>query len=352
VATEIVPMGPANWPAVRRFAAATWPERVQSDAFLRWRYDECPVLRGYLALRDGECLAMVTALARPYRVGGVTREVRESFDWYCLPRYRGSGLGVRVLRRLMEDPEPVVVIGGSADTRELLPKLGFQVPDALVPYTLPLGPGRLSEVLAERAKIPPLLTRAGFALLRPLVAPRRRPRSDGARALAVSGLGPEIEALYRAGRYGVVPEWRVPMLRWFGAGFPGIGQVVSLYFVRGEALLGFSLLRIHPTPSGSAAQLVDLFAPQPDVELFRWMVSETACVAAGFAADVLTAFSTSPELGLALRRNRFRRGEALPIHWYDRAQQALPAPLFFGGQWGDIPLRPFPSRWWDAGTPD
>ncbi len=352
MATEIVPMGPAHWPAVRRFAAATWPERVQSEAFLRWRYDECPVLRGYLALRDGECLAMVTALQRPYRIGSDSVEVRESFDWYCLPRYRGSGLGVRVLKRLMEDPEPVVVIGGSDDTRELLPKLGFRIPDTLVPYTLPLGSERVSEILAERAKIPPALTRAGFALLRPwLFAPRRRRAPADARVLPVAALGPEIDGLYRAARQGVVPLWRVPQLRWLASGFPGLGHFVALYFAQGEALRGFSLLRIFPTPGGSAAQLVDLFAPEPDPDLFTWMVSETSCVAAGFAADVLTAYTTSPELGLALRRNRFRRGVGLPIHWHDRLRESLPPPLFFGGQWGDIPLWPFPSRWWEASEP-
>jgi hypothetical protein len=79
------------------------------------------------------------------------------------------------------------------------------------------------------------------------------------------------------------------------------------------------------------------------------MVSETACVAAGFAADVLTAYTTSPELDSALRRNRFRPGVGLPIHWHDRLRESLPPPLFIGGQWGDIPLRPFPSHWWEEG---
>jgi len=340
-------MGPAQRELVRRFAAATWPERVQSEAFLRWRYDDCPVLRGYLALRGGECLAMVTALRRPYSIGGAETFVAESFDWFCLPRYRGSGLGVRVLRRLMEDPDPVVVIGGSDDTRELLPKLGFEIPGRLVPHTLPLGPRRLAEVLAQRAKIPPALTRAGFRVFGRLLTPPRRRGPPSGRVLPVTLPGPEIEPLYRAARQGVVPMWRVDFLRWLCAGYPGLGHFVTLYFARGDELAGWSLLRVFAQAGGAAAQLVDLFAPEPDAELFTWMVAETSAAAAGLRADVLTAYTTSPELALALRRNRFRAGEGLPIHWWDRSRDALPGPLFFGGQWGDIPLRPFPEKWWE-----
>jgi hypothetical protein len=310
------------------------------------------VLHGYLALREGECLAMVTALRRPYRIGGASVPVCDSFDWFTLPRYRGSGLGVRLMQRLMQDPDPVVVIGGSSDTRELLPKLGFGIPGRLVPHSLPLGPRRLSEVLAERAKIPPALTRAGFRVFGRLLAPPRRRGPASGRVLPVAAPGPELEGLYQRSSYGVVPQWSPEFLRWLCAGFAGLGHFTALYFARGDELTGWSLLRVFPQPGGCAAQIVDLFAPEPDAELFSWMVAETAAVAAGFRADVLTAWSTSPELALALRRNRFRASEALPIHWYDRERAALPAPLFFGGQWGDIPLRPFPERWFDAPQPD
>jgi hypothetical protein len=345
--TEIVPMASAPRELLRKFAAETWPERVQSDAFLRWRYDECPVLHGYLALRGGECLAMVTSLRRPYLIGGKSVPVRDSFDWFCLPRYRGSGLGVRVLQRLMQDGEPVVVIGGSDDTRELLPKLGFKIPGQLVPHTLPLGPRRLSEVLAQRAKIPPALTRAGFRVFGRFLAPPRRRAPASGRVLPVASAGPELETLYRAARQGVVPHWTLEQLRWLCAGFPGLGHFSVLYFARGDALAGWSLLRVFPSGGGVNAQIVDLFAPEPDAELFAWMVAETSAVAAGFRADVLTAYTTSPELALALRRNRFRAGSGLPIHWWDRERESLPGPLFFGGQWGDTPLRPFPERWFE-----
>ena len=55
-------------PASPSWSPHTW-KRPDTRAFLHWRYAECPTLFGYLALRDGECAAMVTGFRRPYRFG-------------------------------------------------------------------------------------------------------------------------------------------------------------------------------------------------------------------------------------------------------------------------------------------
>src|SRR5262245_6560386 len=168
---------------VRAFAEQTWPRRIRSDAFYRWRYGECPVLAGYLAIRNGECVAMATALQRRYRIGGETVAVNEAFDWFTLPRYKGAGIGVRVIQRLMEDPEPITVIGGTDDTREFLPKLDFFYAGHLQTYALPLGPRRASELLRERFGVPEIATRIAHTCVRPwLPARRARGAPAGARA--------------------------------------------------------------------------------------------------------------------------------------------------------------------------
>lgn len=339
-------MRPEHAELIREFARETWPERLTTDAFYRWRYTDCPALAGYLAVRDGKCVAMATALQRPYRIGGQSVDVRESFDWYTLPRYKGAGVGIRVLKRMMEDPEPITVIGGTEDTRTLLPQLGFKVPAELQSYTLPLGSRRAAEVLKQRAGIPEAVTRGAFAILRPLLAPRPKASPAAGRAIPVAGIGREALALYAKARQGVVPTWRFEHLHWLSAGFASTGCFVPLYFARGEELLGWSLARVYDTPQGRQAQIVDLFAPDPDADLFTWMVSETTFALAGWRPDVINALTTSPELAEALRRNRYRAGVSLPIHLWDREERPLPEPLFFGGQWGDTALRPFPSAWW------
>ena len=67
---------------------------------------------------------MVSAFRRPYR-GRRQLDVSDSFDWFCLPELRRAGLGVRVIQRMMQDPEPVIVTGGTDDTRDLLPRMRF-----------------------------------------------------------------------------------------------------------------------------------------------------------------------------------------------------------------------------------
>jgi len=346
-------MGVEHTELIRAFAEQTWPERNRSRAFYRWRYAECPALAGYLAIRDGQCVAMVTALERPYQIGGQSVDVRESFDWFTLPRFKGGGAGVRVLQRMMKDEQPITVIGGTSDTRDLLPRLGFRVLGELQSYSLPLGSRRASQVLAQRARIPPAVTRVVFAMARPLLlAPRPRQVPADGRVLPVTGIGPEAIALYARCEHGVVPMWRLDHLRWLTDGFASTGSFVALYFACADELIGWSLLRVYASEAGCQAQIVDLFAPSSNTELFTWMVSETSCVAAGFRPDVVNALTTSPELAHALRRNGYRKGVSLPIHMWDRSRESLPAPLFFGGQWGDIPLRPFPTNWWSADEAD
>ena len=348
MATEIAAIGPEHGAALRRFSERTW-QRPRSEAFYRWRYDSCPALAGYLALRDGECVATATAFERPHRIGGETVVVRESFDWYCLPEYRRSGLGVRLMQRLMADPAPVTVIGGTEDTRDLLPRLGFEIPGEVTTFVLPLGPRRAGEALYRRARVPRAATRAAFRVVGPLLlAPKLRAVPPDGRMLPVASAREELDALYAEARsYGSYPLWRRDQLHWMTQGYPGLGQYPLLYFARGEALVGFALLRIHETPeSGRVARLLDVFAPQPDAELLTWMVSEATCVAAGYRPDYVAAYATHPAL-VSRRSDATASAPAAALRsTTGRATGSSPGPLWFCGSWGDGPLLPYPARWW------
>ena len=81
--SEIVAFRPEHLDVVARFSERVWP-RPRSRAFLRWRYLEHPDHHAYLALRGDECLAMVSAFRRAYRVGERSVRVSDSFDWFCL----------------------------------------------------------------------------------------------------------------------------------------------------------------------------------------------------------------------------------------------------------------------------
>jgi hypothetical protein len=341
--TEIVPFAPEQLGAVAHFAEQVW-QRPRSAGFLRWRYLEHPHHHAYLALRGGECLAMVTAFRRPYRVGERSLHFSDAFDWYCLPELRRSGLGVRVLQRLMQDEEPVVVTGGTADTRGLLPRMRFQVPTTVVRFGLVLGAERAADLLARRARLPRALGRLAFTLSRPLLAPRVRGAPKNARVETPATLGAEALAIDpRPGGRGTAPIWTSEYLAWLAAGSPSMGRYLPLCFRVSEVLIGWALLRIYDGPDGRDSALLDVRAREPSAALYTWMVSEVAVRAAGFGPGLLTASTSCPHVEAALRANHFLVTDPAPIHCFSRDGAALEAPIVFGAHWGDETILPYPS---------
>ena len=351
MATEIVPLAPELLPAVRRFGERVW-RRPRSDAFYRWRYtDSASFHVGRLAMRDGECLAMECAIRRPWRVDGERVDVLEVFDWYCLPELRNAGLGVRVMQALMQEPHPLMLVGGSEDTQGLLPRLRWQVVGEAERWVLPLGVGRLADALGQRLPLGPRLARlaARVALARPGSRPRRRRVPAGGRALAVSRVGEEALALYhRPSPYRTVPTWTPELLGWLLGGFAALGHFVPLYYACGDRLVGWALLRVLPTLHGCDAELIECFAPEPEANLYTWMVSEAAVVAAGFRPGVIGAQTTCPLLAEALRRNSFVRSATNLVQLWWPGRNSLPGPMAIASNTGDGPLVPWATTWWDA----
>lgn len=349
MSTEIIAFEPEHLPLVAQFARAVWP-RPRSDAWLRWRYLDHPSQRAWLAVREGRCLAMMTAFLRPYASGAQEIVVTDSFDWYCLPELRNSGLGVRIMQRAMKDAEPVVVTGGTPDTRAFLPRMGFQTAAEVQRFVLALAPERTADALARRG-VPRSLGLLAFRAAQPFLAPRRRAVPRGARVLAVASVGPEALAIDpRPDGRGSAPIWTSAYLHWLGSGFPGIGHYLPLYFTIADELVGWALLRFFDTSLGSEVALLDLRARTPDAALYTWMVSEVAVRAAADAPGFLTAGTTCPELAAGLRRNHFRPVGSAPIHWYAKQHLSLEAPIVFGSHWGDEPLVPYPTHWWEPGA--
>jgi hypothetical protein len=347
VPTEIVAFSEAHLPAVARFSEAAWT-RPRGERYLRWRYLEPPFHRALIALNEGRCLAMLSTFLRPYQADGDVVHVADSFDWFTLPALRRSGLGVKVMQRLCEGPDPVIVTGGTADTRDLLPRMGFRSLALVRRYVLPLGAERAAAALARRG-VPRAVGATAFRAVRPLFAPRPRSVPQGGRVVATASLGPEALAIDpRPGRRGCAPIWTESFLRWLGAGFPGMGHFVPLYFAVGETLVGWSLLRVHGSGDACDAAILDVRSAEPENEdLYTWMVSETACRAAAFRPGVLSAATTADAVEAAFKRNHFRFSDTAPIHFGSSARMDLGEPVVFGQHWGDEPLVPYPTAWWE-----
>jgi hypothetical protein len=147
---QVIPFEPTHLHAVGDLFAATW-DRPRSEAFLRWRLLDWPGHHGVVALRpSGECVAFISAARRLYRYpDGVVGPVSETLDWIAHPDLQGAGLGIRVLQKLMAlnkaEGVPLLTVGGTEDTRALVPRLGWvEVGDA-PSFLLPLAGDALDE---------------------------------------------------------------------------------------------------------------------------------------------------------------------------------------------------------------
>jgi hypothetical protein len=347
LATEIVALTPERLPALLRFAERVWT-RPRSRGFERWRYEEPPFHGAFLALRDGECLAAESAFRHPYRVGDEIVDFLEVFDWFSLPALRNAGLGVRIMQRYMREPEPLLLVGGTADTQALLPRLGWKVVAQASRWSRAIGARAAAAALARRLPIPPPLARGLAPVALALRGGRGRACAapPGGRAIAATTLGDEALRLERGPiGYGTRPLWTPELLRWLTLGFPGVGHFVPLYFAVGDALAGFALLRIYPTPEGADAEIVDAFAPDPSPALYAWFVSELSALAAGLGADRIAANTTCTALAEGFRRNGFAESQPSPVQVWWPGRDELPGPLGFVGTTGDMPILPLVEQW-------
>lgn len=234
------PLADHNFQALQRFSEAVW-SRPRTAAYYRWRYLDVPGVTMLLAMRDEECVATISAFHRKYRVGETVVEAMETCDWYTLPSERNSGIGVRLMTKMVGKGSNFA-LGGSPDTLELLPRMKFQDVARASEHFLPLSgryvlrnkalPG-FARVLAE-----PLLGAAATLRFKPK-APAARFRAEH---IPLSRLSAEWIAVDGEDAFRSVPdlaEWH-----WI-ARCPCGGEFTATGLFEGERLLGWTVNRLY-----------------------------------------------------------------------------------------------------------
>jgi hypothetical protein len=346
MALRLTQLDETNRPAFEALLAHAWRQNWGPElarALIRWRYYDRPSGGGtWLACNDGQCVAMLDSFVRPYLLDGRRIMVREGCDWYCLPKYRPLGLGVRLMRELMACPEPQLAIGGSDATLAILPRLGWtRLPD-VHNYVLPVTARSVaSTLLRERWPY-----REAYARVIPGFIPLRRPRRAPA----------------PAGGVGRITEWRpgtptglpVPQQQglvqlldqadrdWFAQLPPGVAQPLGLLFFLNDAPVGFSLSQIEPTKSGFDGCIVHLQTADPAQAVVDWIVAETAARLVARGGGVIRCWASNPEKVAALRRTGFVVERTLPSYWWPKTGLPAPAGIDAGCLRADDAM-PFPA---------
>lgn len=340
---RIVPFTPDLLPAVRGFSERYW-SRPRSDAYYEWRYlRSLPFSRMFVAIQDDDCLGMLFALRKQYRFGGRPTACLEVFDWHSLPGLRGSGIGIRLMRAMMRQPEPILSVGGTADVLATLPMMKWEPIGVSRRYELPVSGDVLAERLQHRVGLPPALSRVAMGVVTGgYYVPRRRRVPATGQMVQIEAPGNEIGQLYgdETG-YGIVQEPEPDVLRWM-TDSRWSGTYRFLTFLLEGRLRGWALTRTYATDRGLEASIVELFAPRPDVDLYTWMVSEAATSLMADGPRRLHARASCPVLQSALLANHFKTAVPdSPVHVWPKGVGDRAAPLHITLNHSDAALLPY-----------
>jgi hypothetical protein len=345
VSVTVETFGPEHLRAVRRLCERAYPgERPTSHGYYEWAFLEAPGHRAFVAMDDDRCVAVLRAFERRYLLAGEEVSCLETFDWYADPDVRRRAVGIAVIRAAMSSGAPLVNVGGTAATHALLPRLGWRTIGSAALYVLPLSDagGSSRRVRALGPAAPPARAALGTAG-RLWFSPRRRRPPAGARVLPVAAPGDEVAALYDASAgYDMIPLPHLARLRWLVSGFPGTGQIVSLYFTVHGRLRGWAMARVYATGSGCEAAVLELYAPRPEGDLVRWMLSELLARVAPYRPSRVRALATCPVVQGALSGTRFLRRDDLPIHVWMPGRELRPESPHITLNTQDAPFSPHP----------
>ncbi len=246
-------------------------------------------------------------------------------DWYVAPGQPGIGMGL--LRKAEASAGILLTLQGSADTRQILPRLGWQESRAPVTWVRPLTARVAATWLARRAPaaVRPLV-RLAAPLAAPALRPRRVPAPAGTALVAVDRLPASYDAVATA-LAGAVSAMRRDSgyLNWFCAAYPDGGY--RLWLVRREGRdVGHLVTRCDVDRHGRRrGRLVDLAWPWAEAALGDWLVGAALAVLRGERADYVECLASSPALTDVMRRHGFRQRAAVPL-WYRRVPAGVAAP--------------------------
>jgi hypothetical protein len=346
MALRLAQLDETNRPAFEALLAHAWrqnwgPELARD--LIRWRYYDRPSGGGtWLICNGDQCVAMLDSFVRPYLLDGRRIMVREGGDWFCLPKYRPLGLGIRLMRETMASPEPKLSIGGSNATLAILPRLRWKRLPDVYKFVLPIKVRCVAGALL-RGRWP-----AGefYARAIPGFIPLRHPRPTAPPATGVCRVAewlPGTPAVLPAPRgQGLVQLLGQADLDWIARAPHDVAQALGLTFFLDEEPVGFSLSKLEPAITGFDSCIVHLQIACADQSVADWIVAETASRLAARGAGMIRCLASSPEKVMALRRAGFLPRKSLPSYWWPKTGAPPPSHIDAGYLRGDDAMN-FPA---------
>ena len=316
-----------------------------SSAFLHWFFRDSPRTTVLVAHDQGRWLSVIGVFRRLYLLGGVPVECGETFAWQTARDARGKGLGVRLIKEMINSGLPLVALGGSADTLNSMPRVGFRIIDHAPALNLPLAAGAVggeAGILAlSGAKSE--IVKFGLTLASPVLMPRPR-RSLRLHNVPLVHL--DEQTLAMPSLPGLQATYEAAFFRWLSNSPLQVGTFLPFRFLRNEELVGWAFARIADEGRGQlVGRILELkFAPEAKAGERKVMVRLVAAGLAGLGAVIIRALTTCAETNRALRALGFMSRLQLPAMIHPAGRRLSSEPTRLSMIRADGALLPIPPR--------
>jgi hypothetical protein len=314
-------------PALLKLMPSIWLQEWNEDFFpatFRWRYLEKPSDGGtWMVFDKDRCIAMLDSYIRPYLLDGRRVLLRETADWFCAPEYRPFGFGLKLIRIMMDAPEPIINIGGTEVNLAILPRLGWKLLSEAQGMILPVTLRGLAGNLLRRGGA----RFAKYARAVPGFVPVRPPRSapPPAADARVEEWRPGSKLAFPVPRRdGLIPLLELADLEWLYEAPPGFIRPLVLVFLLGDEPVGVSLSQLEPSASGLDARIVHLQMSNLAQPVVNWIISATARRLSQEGVGFIRCRASIAPTITALRRTGFIATPPQPVYWW--AKDGTPPP--------------------------
>lgn len=275
------------------------------ETYVQWRYFERGAANSIIALNNRQCVAFIDSQFRDYHYAKGRLSVQESSEWYCVPKYRQIGLGVSVLKKLMEHDAPILSVRGTEASQQLLQKLNWQ---NLQPVTL------FSKMINFKTRLKDFVV--GFS-------PPKRNESFRLELIEGNPSESELAKLAVKPSAELKPQLATWELAWFNTAPEVLGRFIWTRFELESRFAGYALSRLYQTKDYLRAQIIHIDCLIDEPKLLEKMISLLTLHLKNEGAIRIMARGSSESFSRAMRESGFKASVPQPVFWWDK----IPARL-------------------------
>jgi hypothetical protein len=261
----------------------------------------------------GRWLSVLGVFGRTYLIGGQPITCGETYAWQTADDCRGKGIGIKVIKAMIDLGNPLVALGGSADTLNVMPRVGFKIVAQATALNLLLSPRAIGAQAGVAGLSGPkaALAKLGLILLLPAMRPQI-PRKHAIRNVPLPVL--DQGTLEMGPLPGFQAMYEQAFFEWLMLAPARPGSFLPFRFQRDGELVGWAFARVaEEAPGEMVGRILEFkFAPDTTAADHKAMACAVVAALAGFGVIIVRVLATCEATNRALRALRFISRAQLP----------------------------------------